>query len=61
MFQLIWTCTERGGREKTFFEVLVGAQQFIVECGLKCFGLAHGTLWLSAHIGFEWFGDLAAQ
>ena len=38
----------------------MGAQQFIVECGFKCFGLAHVTLWLGAHIGFEWFEDLAA-
>ena len=37
------------------------AQSFVVECGFKRFGLAHGTLWLGAHIGFEWFEDLATQ
>jgi hypothetical protein len=42
-----------GGRENTFFEVPVGAQQFIVECCFKRFALADGTLWLGAHVGFE--------
>jgi hypothetical protein len=50
-----------GGRENTFFEVLGRAQSFVVECGFKRFGLAHGTLWWATHIGFEWFEDLAAQ
>ena len=49
------------GREKTFFEVFVGTQSFIVECGFECFGLAHVTLWLVGQIGFEWFEDLEAQ
>ena len=49
------------GREKTFFEVLVGDRYFIVECGFKCSGLAHVTLWLGVYIGFEWFEDLEAQ
>ena len=56
---LLWL--QGGGREKTFFEVLVRAQQFVAECGFKRFGLAHGILWLGAHIGFEWFEDLATQ
>ena len=41
------------GEEKYTFEVLVRAQQFLVECGFKRFGLAHGAIWLGAHIGFE--------
>ena len=42
-----------GGLIKTLFEVLVGAQKILVECGFKRFKLAHGTLRLGAHIGFE--------
>ena len=44
----------QGEGEKTqFFEVLVRAQYFVVECGFKRFGLVHGTLWLATHISFE--------